>query len=292
MMAPRGGLLERWNLFFLITIPMSLAAVVQARTLDLSVAGDVSSMIQYTVRWSVPWLYLAFAASSLAALFPGKMSRWLLRNRRYIGLCFASGMAWQLTFIIWLVAGHWSYYLENTYALLDVAIQIPGYVFLTLMTVTSFEPGRRMLSGRQWRILHRTSIYFLWGTIWSTYWYELYYYDDIQRIDYIYYWAGFAVWGARMLAWSQRHRRASSGEAVASGVRHLLPGVGLVVAAVGLVGFAFGSLWAPWTLELVGSLGMAGAVLELAVPFLPIFLIGLGALLVARSGAGRAPILA
>ena len=75
-------------------------------------------------------------------------------------------------------------------------------------------------------------------------------------------------------------------------MRQLLPGVGLVVAAVGLVGFAFGSLWAPWALELVGSLGMAGAVLELAVPFLPIFLIGLGALLVDRSDAGRAPILA
>ena len=100
MMAPRGGLLERWNLFFVVTIPMSVAVGLQMKTLDLSMAGDVSSMIQYTVRWSVPWLYLAFAASSLAALFPGKISRWLLRNRRYIGLCFAGGMAWQLTFII------------------------------------------------------------------------------------------------------------------------------------------------------------------------------------------------
>ena len=47
-------------------------------------------------------------------------------------------------------------------------------------------------------------IYFLWGVIWSTYWFELYYYEDIQVIDYVYYWAGFAAWGVRILAWSKK----------------------------------------------------------------------------------------
>ena len=60
-------------------------------------------MIQFTVRCSVPWLYLAFAASSLVVVFPGESSRWLMRNRRYIGLCFATGMGWQLTFIVWML---------------------------------------------------------------------------------------------------------------------------------------------------------------------------------------------
>lgn len=271
---------ERWRLFLLVTIPMFAAIGARAASLDLSEVGNISSMIQYSVRWSVPWLYLAFAASSLAVVAPSRASRWLLRNRRYIGLCFAAGMAWQLLFIVWMVVGHWGYYMENAYAFLNVAVQIPGYVLLILMTVTSFEPGRRKLSGRQWRTLHTYSIYFLWGTVWSTYWFELYYYDDIQPIDYIYYWVGFAAWGARMLAWSLRKRRSSSNDEGAGVARRLLSGGGLVLVATGLVGFAFGSLWAPWMLALVGSLGFTGELLELAVPFLPIFVIGMGALLV------------
>ena len=161
-------------------------------------------MIQFSVRLSVPWIYLAFAASSLVFLFPGWFSRWLMRNRRYIGLCFAAAMGWQLTFIVWMVTSHWSYYLEGVYLFSDIMIQIPGYIFLFAMTVTSFQFGRRRLSPQQWKILHKTSIYFLWATIWSTYWYELYYYGDLQFIDSVYYWGGFVAWGLRISAWSKK----------------------------------------------------------------------------------------
>lgn len=60
-------------------------------------------MIQLSVRLSVPWLFIAFVASSLHVVFPSTFSRWLLRNRKIIGLCFAAAMAWQLLFILWLV---------------------------------------------------------------------------------------------------------------------------------------------------------------------------------------------
>ncbi len=56
----------------------------------------------------------------------------------------------------------------------------------------------------QWKILHKGGIYFIWGVVWSTYWFELFYYEDIQVLYYVYYWAGFAAWGVRMLAWSKK----------------------------------------------------------------------------------------
>ena len=199
-----------WALFSLITVPISVAIVLRMTSLDMSSAANISSMIQFSVRCSVPWLYLAFAASSLALLFPGEISRWLLRNRRYIGLCFAAAMGWQLTFILWMVIGYTDYYSEEVYLLSDIVVQIPGYILLFAMTVTSFKPGRRLLSSKQWRVLHKGSIYFLWGTVWSTYWYELYYYSDIQFIDYIYYWAGFAAWAVRPMAWSKKRRLSST----------------------------------------------------------------------------------
>ena len=207
----KSKVVNGWSLFSLITIPICLVVGLAATRVDLSNAEDVSSLIQLSVRCSVPWLYLAFVASSLHSLFPGDFSRWLLRNRRYVGLCFASGMAWQLVFILRMVTGFWNYYIDEVYLLPDIAIQIPGYLFLIAMTLTSFMPVRRKLSPKQWRTLHKTSIYFLWGTVWSTYWFELYYYGDVQLIDYFYYWTGFIVWGLRVSAWSkQRMRLATS----------------------------------------------------------------------------------
>ena len=210
--------LNGWNLFLLIAVPISVAVVVKMSALDMSSARDISSMIQFSVRCSVPWLYLAFAASSIFAVFPGQFGRWLLRNRRYVGLCFAAGMAWQLTFILLMVSGHWTYYTEEVYSFEDIVVQVPGYLLLGAMTVTSFRPGRQLLSGRQWRILHKSSIYFLWGTVWSTYWYELYYYGDIQLIDYMFYWAGIVAWGFRLWAWSsERWQLASIEERATTG---------------------------------------------------------------------------
>jgi hypothetical protein len=196
--------LNGWHLFALVSGATSLVVVGAMLTADLRQAASVSAMIQLSVRLAVPWLYLAFVASSLVLLVPGRFSRWLMRNRRIVGLCFAAGMAWQLVFILWLVLGHWDYYLEVAYSAYDLAEQLPGYLVLIAMTLTSFQPARGWLTARQWRILHKGGIYFLWGVVWSTYWFELYYYDDIQAVDYVYYWAGFLAWGIRVAAWLRR----------------------------------------------------------------------------------------
>jgi len=196
--------LNNWRLFAIVVTPMCIAVLLAMTAVDLSSPLGVSEMIQFSVRLAVPWLYIAFAASSLAVLAPVRFSRWLLRNRRIVGLCFAAGMAWQLFFILWMVLGHWGYYIEEAYSYFDLAEQLPGYVILIAMTVTSFKPGRSKLSTGQWRLLHKGGIYFLWAVVWSTYWFELHYYDDVQVIDYIYYWAGFLAWSTRVLAWVRK----------------------------------------------------------------------------------------
>jgi DMSO/TMAO reductase YedYZ heme-binding membrane subunit len=199
--------LNGWPLLSLVAASMTAVVLADTLTVNLGSAGGVSAMIQLSVRLAVPFLYLAFAASALAQLVPGSFGRWLIRNRRMIGLCFAAAMAWQLFFILWLVLGHWDYYLEEAYSTYDLAEQVPGYLVLTAMTITSFAPSRRRLSPGQWRALHTGGIYFLWAVVWSTYWFELYYYDDIAPIDYVYYWTGFLAWMLRVMAWVRRRRR-------------------------------------------------------------------------------------
>lgn len=162
-------------------------------------------MIQLSVRCAVPWLYLAFAASSLQVVFPGTFSRWLLRNRSKIGLCFAAAMGWQLFFILWLVGIHTEYYVNDVYVLSDVVEGVVGYTFLIAMVLTSFKFGRSRLTRKQWKLLHTSGIYWLWIYAWSVYWFSLFYYQSAPvLLDYIYYWGGFLAWGLRLSAWSKK----------------------------------------------------------------------------------------
>lgn len=201
------SLLNDWSLFWLIFAAISLVLVATMLQVDLSASEQVSRLIALSVKVSVPWLYLAFAASSLAYLVRNDFTRWLLRNRRMLGLSYAAGMAWQAVFIVWLVTGHFDYYTsvaENPY---DLAEELPGYIFLLAMVPTSFNFCRKKLTPRQWRWLHTVGIYYLWGETWSTYWYYSYYYEDPQFIYHLYYWAGLVAWGLRITAWSQRRRQ-------------------------------------------------------------------------------------
>jgi hypothetical protein len=205
-----------WNLFWLITAPISLVMVLAMTRVDLSKAEAVSSMIQISVRCAVPWLYVAFAASSMQVVFPGTFSRWLLRNRKFIGLCFASAMAWQLSFILWLVGIHTEYYVNDVYVLSDVVEGVLGYAFLIAMVLTSFKFGRSRLTAKQWKLLHTSGIYWLWVYVWSVYWFNLFYYQQpALPIDYVYYWGGFLAWGLRMGAWTQKSWRQSAVQSAA-----------------------------------------------------------------------------
>ncbi len=248
-----------WILLAIMSVVIGSAVIWEINNIQIIDGPAVSAMIQYSVWWSVPWLYLAFATSAIRNLFPGVISTWLMRYRRFFGLCFSVGMVWQLTFIVWLVFGFTDYYINEVYLLSDVIIQIPGYIFLVAMSITSLYPVRRSMSSRHWKLLHKVGIYFLWQTVWSTYWYELYYYDDIQKIDYIYYWIGFFVWIIRPVAWALKN------ELTLIGKVFLFFSIFFSSLAV-----IFGSLWAESVMNYL-VLNPALVVFELVVPFLPIF---------------------
>lgn len=286
----KSKVINGWNLFWLITAPVSIAISLTMARADLSSADGVSSMIQLSVRCAVPLLFLAFAASSLQAVFPGPFSRWLSRNRKIIGLCFATAMAWQLTFILWLVGIHTEYYVNDVYVLSDVVEGVVGYVFLIAMVLTSFKFGRSRLTPKQWRLLHTTGIYWLWVYAWSVYWFNLFYYESpAALIDYVYYWAGFLAWGLRMWAWMKKKRKQSDPQSKNAGSGNLLFFVsGIVVVAIGLTGSSFGSAWSPQIYEFLFGFRIVESMDAFVpyfplVPFYPIFIIISGTYLIVRS---------
>ena len=281
--------INSWNLFWLITLPISTVMVFSMMGVELSSGRAVSSMIELSVRCAVPLLFVAFAASSVNVLFPGLFGRWILRNRKFIGLSFAAAMAWQLFFILWMVTQYTEYYVEEVYALSDVIEGVGGYLLLIAMVLTSFKFGRNRLSAKQWKFLHKGGIYWLWIYAWIAYWWHLFYYNQPIALDYVYYWAGFLAWGLRMAAWTKKRWPQATGPSTTEGTSqllYLLPGVAAV--ATGLVGISFGSPWGKQAYEFGFSVPVLNTIGVYTpffpfVPCFPIFLMMLGACLILKS---------
>ena len=277
--------INKWRLFWLIAIPMFITIVVTMMGADMSTASGVSSMIGFSVRLAVPFIFLVVAASSMQILFPGSFSKWWLRNRKYIGMCFAVAMSWQGLFIFIMSYFFRDYYFENVYLFRDELEGSIGYIFLPAMVVTSFHFGRKHLSAKQWKLLHKSGIYFLWAYPFSTYWWSLSYYQNPVPLDYVYYWCGFLAFAVRIAAWGKQRRQAMDRNATEASTPLALRALGSAIIVLGLVWSAYGLYWQE---RVTGFLTTpewsANLVLWLPFwpfePFLSLFIIGLGTMLV------------
>lgn len=280
--------INEWRLFWLISVPMSLVIVIEMLGTDISTGPGVSTMIGYSVRFAVPFIFLVVAASSVQILFPGPFPMWWLRNRKYLGLCFAVAMAWQGTFILIMSVFFREYYFEEIYLLRDELEGSIGYIFLPAMVVTSFHFGRKFLNPKQWKLLHKSGIYFLFAYPFSVYWWNLSYYENPQPIDYVFYWSGFLAFTARIAAWGKKRQQAAKTNAAESSTPIAFKVFGGAIIAFGLFVSATGVHWQkPVTAFLTAPKWSADLVLWLPYwpfePYLSLFIVGLGAMLVTKT---------
>ena len=128
--------------------------------LDPDVEG-LRQLIRATARTSLVLFALAFAASALAALAPGGFTRWLRRNRRYLGVSFATSHFIHLLALLALAqldaALFWT--LTNP---MTIALAGTAYILLAAMTATSFDRTAAWLGPRKWRLLHLIGGWYIW----------------------------------------------------------------------------------------------------------------------------------
>jgi DMSO/TMAO reductase YedYZ heme-binding membrane subunit len=277
-----------WRLFSLISVPMCVVMIVASMGADLSTGPGVSEMISFSVRWAVPFIFLVVAISSLQILFPGPLPAWLLRNRKYIGMCFAVAMAWQGLFIFIMSTFFREYYFEDVYLLRDELEGSVGYIFLPAMVLTSFQFFRKYLSTKQWKLIHKSGLYFLFAYPFSVYWWNLYYYENPQLIDYVFYWGGFLAFTLRIAAWGKKRLQATKKNASDLSTPLAFKVLGGAIIAIGLLVSASGLHWQePVTTFLTAPNWSAN--LELWLPFWPfepylsLFVIGFGTMLVTKT---------
>ena len=192
--------LNGWPLFFLVAALTFAAIGIGLVIMGISTPEATVSMIRLSVQLASPWIFLAFVARPLVQLYPGSFSKWLLRNRRYTGLSFAAGFAWQAVFIAVLLALYPDYYWKVLHDTADLILRILSYIFLIALTVTSFHPVRRLMQPRSWRILHVAGVWYFWAAIWVSY-AEGLLNDDVRVIAVFYGGAGISVLTVRLAAY-------------------------------------------------------------------------------------------
>src|SRR5215468_4389963 len=89
MTSYRQNWFEGWRLFAVLALTLTALCIWIAGMRGFEVEG-VRMVIRFTARTSLLFFCLAFSAAALARLWPNGWTRWLRRNRRYLGVSFAA----------------------------------------------------------------------------------------------------------------------------------------------------------------------------------------------------------
>jgi DMSO/TMAO reductase YedYZ heme-binding membrane subunit len=151
---------EGCRLFAVLALTLTALCLWIAGMRQFEVEG-VRMVIRFTARSSLMLFCLAFGAAALARLWPHPWTRWLQRNRRYIGVSFAASHGLHAMAIGAFAAMDPAGFAAATNLGSDVFGGI-GYAVIIAMTATSFDRTAQLLGSRAWRLLHLTGGYYLW----------------------------------------------------------------------------------------------------------------------------------
>ncbi|MCK1638496.1 hypothetical protein IVA95_13010 [Bradyrhizobium sp. 157] len=150
---------EGWRLLALLSLTLLAMSIWIAGMRSFEVDG-VRMVIRFTARTSLVLFCLAFAAAALALLWPNAWTRWLRRNRRYLGVSFAASHAIHAVAIACFAVMDPIGYAAAT-SIASYIFGGIGYAFIIAMAATSFDRTAAAIGPRAWRRLHLMGGYYL-----------------------------------------------------------------------------------------------------------------------------------
>ena len=146
-----------------VAVVLSLALAALAG-LQLAVWGSgeegIRVLVRSSARSSVLLFSLAFTASSARVLWQNGVTKWLLANRRYLGLSYAASHAIHLLALIALYPAS-----DDFRTSLNAVTLVGGgiaYAFTAAMAATSNDASVAALGRRRWTLLHTVGGWFIW----------------------------------------------------------------------------------------------------------------------------------
>ena len=159
--------LQGWRITTLVTFLIVVGLMV-----NFGLAGwealAITDAIDATGRVSLILFSIAFTSSSVESFWPSSLSRWTLRNRRWIGLSFASSHFIHLGLIISMTVFFPDPFVREQ----SMAQWVFGglaYGFVMLMALTSTDQAQHWMGMKNWKRLHFVGSHWIWTLFLLTY---------------------------------------------------------------------------------------------------------------------------
>lgn len=169
--APLKSMLSGWTLTWFLIVAIAVGS-----TLAAWVVGGVNGAnlgIRITARTSAILFLLAFTASSLYQLWPNNTTKWIRRNRRYLGVGFAGSHFVHAAFIVTTIVLNQQRFETRVVDPTPHGVFVLDFIaygFIIAMTITSFDRISKRMQYSTWRNLHLTGSYVIWFTFFIAYW--------------------------------------------------------------------------------------------------------------------------
>ena len=153
--------MQRWPI--MLGTLLALSAIAAGMAIGQDPAEQWRLAARWTARVGFPIFILTYSASSLRRLWPGSITRALVRDRRWWGLGFATCHTVHLYALVTYLS------LVKEQPLLSTVLGGGlAYALLFAMALTSSDAAQRAL-GRNWKRLHTAGIHWLWAVFVFTY---------------------------------------------------------------------------------------------------------------------------
>ena len=153
--------MQRWPI--MLGTLLALSAIAAGMAIGQDPAEQWRLAARWTARVGFPIFILTYSASSLLRLWPGSITRALVRDRRWWGLGFATCHTVHLYALVTYLS------LVREQPLLSTVLGGGlAYALLFAMALTSSDAAQRAL-GRNWKRLHTAGIHWLWAVFVFTY---------------------------------------------------------------------------------------------------------------------------
>lgn len=153
----------------LVTITFAVASLVTwiVVTSDAGFEATTRSVVIWTARSSFVWFTLVYVARPAHQLWRSAFTKFLLAERKWIGLGFAVSHLVHLGAIIAFASPDFGAFMRKQPP--SNLIAAATFLLLFAMAITSIDSVKKKMSSRAWKRLHRTGIHFAWISFAGTY---------------------------------------------------------------------------------------------------------------------------
>lgn len=151
----------------MLSIGLSVMVTVAIATADGGLAETARRVIRWTARSSLVLFAPVYLARPAQQLWRNAITKWLLAERKWVGLSFAVSHTFHLCGILVFAASDYEGFAAGRS--IATAAASAALLLIAAMVVTSIESVKARMSRASWKRLHQVGIHSVWVIFAATY---------------------------------------------------------------------------------------------------------------------------